>query len=159
MEGRLLLDTNVLLDYADPDRSGHAAAFELVNAAYENGVELLVTPCSLKDVYYVSIAAEKRRMRAAGAEPTESDCAAINEYAFSLVEMLAENMAVLADAPNDPRMAVKLQGVHPDFEDNLLVAAAMNLQGCTLVTSDRQLILHAPVSALAPADALALYGR
>ena len=43
-----------------------------------------------------------------------------------------------------------------DLEDNLVVAAAQRADATYLVTNDEALIKHAPVAALAPADALAL---
>ena len=42
------------------------------------------------------------------------------------------------------------------IEDNLVVAAAQRADATYLVTNDEALIKHAPVAALAPADALAL---
>ncbi len=51
---RLLLDTNILLDYAVPDRPHSAAAATLVHMAGAESLTIFVTPGSLKDMYYIA---------------------------------------------------------------------------------------------------------
>ncbi len=51
--------------------------------------------------------------------------------------------------------AEKLRGVHDDFEDNLVLAAAERVKATYLVTSDEQLLKHATVATLTPERALA----
>ena len=155
MAKTFLLDTNVLLDYADVDRTGHQCAFDFIVEALGQGARLLVTPCSFKDLYYCTCLAEKRSLRAMGVDIDEAASAQINEAAFSLVDTVTSFVTTLSNAPNDPRIALKLKGSHFDFEDNLLIAAAMHVAECILVTSDKQLLLHAPVPSMSPSAALA----
>ena len=69
--------------------------------------------------------------------------------------MRKQATAVGADE-SDLWTACNLRSVHNDLEDNLVVAAAQRADATYLFTNDEALIKHAPVAALAPADALAL---
>lgn len=51
---RLLLDTNVLVDFMVPDRPGSDAAVEVIGRCVRGKAEGLVCAGSLKDVYYVA---------------------------------------------------------------------------------------------------------
>lgn len=51
---RLLLDTNILLDYIVPDRPHSSAAATLVHMAGAESLTIFVTPSSLKDMYYIA---------------------------------------------------------------------------------------------------------
>lgn len=72
-------------------------------------------------------------------------------------------MLDIALVPNlgyaEGREALLLQNVHGDFEDNLVVAAALHMGADCLVTSDGRLMKHAPIACLTPQDALALLKR
>ena len=54
----------------------------------------------------------------------------------------------------DVWMAQKQRRLHGDFEDDLVIAAAMRVKADLLVTADKALLLHAPVAAVDLADAV-----
>ena len=142
----LLIDTNVWLDYFLPDRAGGKEAIDLIVFAFEYEFPLLYPAAIVKDVFYVAVSTFKRIARAGTATETAWGC---------VKSMRKQATAVGADE-SDLWTACNLRSVHNDLEDNLVVAAAQRADATYLVTNDEALIKHAPVAALAPADALAL---
>lgn len=61
--------------------------------------------------------------------------------------------AVGCDAP-DVWIAQKQKRLHPDYEDDLIIAAAIRMNATLVVTNDEELIRHAPVRAFSVEDAL-----
>ena len=55
-------------------------------------------------------------------------------------------------------MATKQRALHGDFEDDLLIAAALRGRVDYLVTNDELLLRHCPVAALSVDDMFALLG-
>ena len=155
----LLLDTNVWLDYYLAARAGHQMACTLIEHACASDVELLYTVGGSKDLYYLVALYFKRTARAAGAKgsgelsPEQAQAAA--QAAWACVDHLDEIATAVGCDQSDIWMARKQRGLHPDYEDDLVIAAALRAHGACLVTSDVRLIAHAPVAALSPADALA----
>ena len=151
----LLVDTNVWLDYYLGWRSGHAAAAELIVAACEQGAELLYAAPAVTDVFYLVAVELKRRARAAaGGTLEEGVAAAAGEAAWGCIEHLDEIAGAVGCDGSDLWTARKQKPLHADFEDDLLIAAAMRSNASLLVTNDAALIAHAPVAALSVADAL-----
>ena len=50
-------------------------------------------------------------------------------------------------------MASKQRNLHSDYEDDLIIAAAMRIKTDLLVTNDAKLCSHAPVAAMSVEDA------
>ena len=155
----LLLDTNVWLDYYLATRAEHQTACDLIERACACDVELLYTVGGSKDLYYLVALYFKRAARAADAEgsgelSSEQAQAAV-QTAWACVDHLDEIATAVGCDQSDIWMARKQRKLHPDYEDDLVIAAALRAQGACLVTSDAQLVAHAPVAALSPADALA----
>lgn len=67
--------------------------------------------------------------------------------------MMDVGVPVGADG-SDVWIAQHLRGVHADFEDDMVLAAAMRAKPDYLITSDRQLIQKSTVAALTPEDML-----
>lgn len=66
------------------------------------------------------------------------------------------NMATCVGADeSDIWLAKKNHAIHRDFEDDLIIAAVQRADADYLVTSDIELIKHAPVATLSPQDMLA----
>ena len=155
----LLLDTNVWLDYYLATRAGHQTARTLIERACASDVELLYTVGGSKDLYYLVALYFKRAARAAGAEgsgelsPEQAQAAA--QAAWTCVDHLDEIATAVGCDQSDVWMARKQRKLHLDYEDDLVIAATLRAHGACLVTSDAQLIAHAPVAALSPVDALA----
>ena len=154
----LLLDTNVWLDYYLATRPGHQTARRLIERACACDVELLYTVGGSKDLYYLVALYFKRTARAAGAtgsdELSPEHAQAAAQTAWACVNHLDEIATAVGCDQSDVWTAHKQRPIHPDYEDDLVIAAALRVPGTCLVTSDVQLIAHAPVAALTPADAL-----
>lgn len=153
---KLLLDTNVWLDLFAGDRPGRREAMELVSWATEQEATLLYAASSVKDLHYVLEWGEKRRLREDGREITPAAAAAISEYAWGCIRSMGDIAALVPVDQSDFWLAVRYRAVHPDFEDNLVLAAAERAKADLLVTSDKDLLRRSPVAALAPRDVLAL---
>ena len=151
----VLPDTNVWLDYFLPARPAHAASSALIARCLRQGVTLLTTSGILKDLCFLLELQQKRWLRAQGAEPSERQALVAREQAHACTQLVLDNSTLVCGTPNSARMALKLTSVHPDFEDNLIVAAALHARADMLVTNDAQLLRHSPAPALSSEDALA----
>ncbi len=151
----LMLDTNCWLDYYIPNRPSGQQTRELIRYAFVHDVKLLYPAPIAKDVFYLIERETKRFIRNARGELTQSAAALASEAAWSAVGHMRENAFAASIGQADIWYAEKLRGVHDDFEDNLVLAAAERVKATYLVTSDEQLLKHATVAALAPERALA----
>ena len=134
----LLIDTNVIIDYAVRSRPAHADAVVLFEeAARADGVRLVVLVSSLKDAYYIMC-------RAYGDELTARDALRrVSKTFFVVVDLLA---AYADDA---------FASDEPDFEDGLVRAAAERLGVHAIVTRDTLAFAGSFVKAVPPAEATA----
>ncbi len=156
---KVLLDTNVWIDAFDGNRKDRCAvANQLISACVTSNVELLYAAVSVKDVYYVLNASQKHAARQANEQGVlnDNDTRAIEEYAHACTRSMEEVATVVGMDASDLWLAHKLRRIHPDLEDDLVLAAAERAQADYLVTSDDALIRHATVAALRPKDLLAL---
>ena len=152
----LLLDTNVWLDYFLAERAGHKAAFRLIETACRNGVQLCHAVHATKDVFFLAASSMKRAYRTnMGVEPSEAASNAATQTAWGFLRnMNALSTAVGCDA-SDVWVAEKQRTTHADYEDCLVVAAAIRCSAALLVTSDENLRKHSLVASCSPDDALA----
>ena len=150
----LLLDTNVWVDYHMPDRPGHRVALKLIDLAYVLEYPLLIASNSLKDFYYIFWRIGKAQNNSLGTMTKEQASLTAKLTAWAATEQLTERATVVGSDAADAHIALKLKNVHFDYEDNLVVAAALRAKARYLVTSDQQLIAHCPVAAVTPEDAL-----
>lgn len=154
---RIILDTNVLLDYfgvccSDAD---HGIALELIAEIMRRSDGFLVTPTTLKDFEYLLSAQLKREVRDQKGSVSAHDAAAIFAVSQSALETLADLSCVISLGEADCAMARVLCNTHADYEDNLIVAAALRLEDACIVTRDRKLLAHCPVACMNPSDCLA----
>lgn len=152
----LLLDTNVWLDTFVITRTGHAQAKELVALALDVSTRLLYAPVSLKDVEFIAAASFKREVRATGEQVDEACALVARQFAWSCVQSMRRIATAVGIDESDMWLAEKYHAVHPDFEDDLIIAAAKRCGADYLVTRDVKLLAHAPVPAITPADLLFL---
>lgn len=152
---RILLDTNIWLDYYDRGRSAHGDAVDLVSYAKMKGIALLYAVSNAKDLYYLINRAMKQQTRKATGTLTEHDALIVRTAAWGVVEHLSQEAFAVGADESDVWLACKYRRVHDDFEDDLLIAAAQRAQADYLVTNDERLLKHAPVAALSARDALA----
>ena len=129
---RILVDTNVWLDYFIPSRRGRSVAIEFLRDACTAQVDLLYAATSSKDLFYL-ISSEHKAW-----------------YRRDVLSQLAT--PVPCDL-SDIWMASKQRNLHSDYEDDLIIAAAIRAQADLLVTNDVKLCSHAPVAAMSAEDA------
>ena len=151
----LLLDTNVWVDYYSNARPGHKAAFELVSLALKSGFDLLYAVGSAKDVFYlVSCDFKHASRRVCGGALSEEAANAAKEMAWAVVRNMQSIATAVGCDQSDMWLAEKHRQVHDDFEDDLVIAAAMHSDAGCLVTNDEKLLRHCPVAALSVDDAV-----
>ena len=152
---KILLDTNVLVDYYLGREPGCSACARIIGLAHDRHA-LCVTSLTLKDVYYLVGATLKRLQRAEQGSLTDSDARACNEAAWGCVRHAMEAAIVVNTGRKECLDALVLRSVHEDFEDNLVTASARSAQADFVVTGDERLLAHSPVAALAPQDMMKL---
>lgn len=153
MAAALLVDTNVWLD-AEYGDSKPGAASDLLKTARKADVRLGIASHSLKDIFYLVQRRIKIENQITGKISPEHCGKAARIAAWALVEKLVENVEVVGSDYSDAYLASKHRAIHDDYEDDLVIAAAMRMNADLLVTSDQTLLKHSPVAALSPEDAI-----
>ena len=153
----LLIDTNVWVDYYLGCRPRSAAAYELLECANAHDCALAYAATSAKDLFFLLASDYKIAYRKThGGKLTQSAAQAASAAAWAAVNHLSEIAAAVCCDQSDIWIARKQRGLHNDFEDNLVIAAAMRAKALCLVTNDEQLLRHCPVAALDAPDAITL---
>lgn len=152
---RVLLDTNVWLDSFLPERAAGSVARDLIALALRQDVQLFYPVHIVPDVFYFSFIGIKRLLQGQG--PDELIAHAARTTAWEYVNTMREVATAVGADGSDVWIASKWESVHGDLEDNMVLAAAKRAQVDCVVTSDRQLLTHAPfagVAAVSPEDLL-----
>ncbi|WEV68018.1 PIN domain-containing protein [Bifidobacterium sp. ESL0769] len=156
-EKRVVFDTNVLLDYLLGWRSGNANAIQLLRVCLDSDViKLLCISLSLKDVDYISRSSFKKQF--ANSESVVVQATVSNmapKFGWHCVDDLLKIIAmVVAVDQVTCKNALKLWEVHPDYEDDLIIAASRQANADMVVTGDQDLIKHFPDLCVSVEDAL-----
>ncbi len=138
---RVLLDTNVLLDYLDARRSEHETARSLVRAILLHGGSPVAPASSYKDVYYIL-------RRSLG---SESD-------ARALVKGLVECIPITPIDLRGTDLAPAAASNEPDFEDGLVRRLAERERLTAIVTRDASAFRSSFVPVFDPREFLGLLG-
>lgn len=154
---RVLIDTNVWLDFFLSRRPNCDATERLIRRCAHDDVASLYPSRSIMDVFYQVGLAYKKRIRKDGIELNDAWAHAINDQAWECVRTMRELAVVVGMDESDLWLAYKLRDLHPDLEDDLVLAAAERAQADFLVTNDQQLIAKSTVAALTPQDMLAVF--
>lgn len=152
---KLLVDTNVWLDVLLPQRTGHAPARELFDFAIQRDIPLLYAATSAKDVFFLTSGILKQEAHRRETLLSEACYKAIAQIAWQCLESMAEVGFAVGCDESDLWLARKHQSIHGDFEDDLIIAAALRADANFVVTRDKSFLAHCPVAALCPADMLA----
>ena len=132
---RLLIDTNILLDLAAPDRPGKTDVEQLIRLCNGGGDMAMVCPMSLKDVYYI--------MSKAYGEPTARSWI---EKLTKLVVSAEECLKALYDG-------------EPDYEDGIVRATAELEDARFIITRDKAAYRDSHVRAIDAGEYLAIASR
>jgi predicted nucleic acid-binding protein len=130
---KVLLDTNVLLDFFETSRPEHRTAVDLMTTLLERGTEICVAATSLKDIYDILA--------------RHADEAAARRCVSTLIQtvtVLAVDALICQDAAVD---------AEPDFEDGIILACAGRADVDAIVTRDRDAFAQA--AKMTPAALLA----
>ena len=134
---KLLLDTNVLLDFMVPERPESDAAVEIIRRC-SNGHDVgYVCAGSLKDAYYVA-------------------CKYLGEQAAR--DFIRAFLGALSVAPLDEAMCkIAANSNEPDFEDALVRATAEHLGANLILTRDAKAYERSTVRAVSPQQFVNLF--
>ena len=152
---RVLLDTNVWLDAFLPRRVSGSVARELIAFALRHHVALLYPVHIVPDVFYLSFIAIKRFLQGQGTD--ELVARAARTTAWEYVNTMREIATAVGADGSDVWLASKWEHLHPDVEDNMVLAAAKRAEADYVVTGDKKLLAHASlagVAAVSPQDML-----
>lgn len=153
---RVMVDTNVWLDYYLAARPGHQTACRALLAASEREVNLLYAVTTARDVYCLSSVYLKRDTQWSTGTLTQEDALAIAEMSWGFVTSLNEMATAVGADGADVWLALKYKRVHRDFEDNLVLAAAQRAKADLILTTDEALMRHAPLACMRPDDFVSL---
>lgn len=162
---KLVVDTNVWLDYYLPGRPAHESARRFFDAALAVDAEIFVSIATVKDFHYLMNAQMKRMMcedrREEGQDASQvvlspSETAAARALARGYRDNLLELADVVGADTSDVWLARKYEKLHDDFEDDLIIAAMKRVDADLLVTNDWQFIHRSPVAAVSAQDATLL---
>lgn len=144
----LLLDTNVWLDYFMGEGPCVDEISRLIAHAQASSLSLLYASTTAKDLFYLI----PRRLRMRGGDGEVS-------YAPAAWACLDRMMEIAAAAPlsfPECELARMLRKKFPDFEDNLIIAAAETADVDYIVTQDKAFLKQVPEACITPARALEL---
>lgn len=149
-----LVDTNVWIDWFLGFRRGHELTKKFLQDAAKHDIALAYASTSAKDIFFLIEQDCKINTRKQKGCLSESAAMAANQMAWACIETLNELAQAIGCDGSDVWIAKKHKNMHSDFEDNLVVAAAIRAKALALVTNDEVLIKHCPVAALDVADAI-----
>lgn len=147
----LLVDTNVWIDYFMKNEPIWRDCTSIVEAAAEDRVDLLVTPTTLKDIFYII----PRLLRREGAGSADADTS-FKPSAWACIELVLSIATPAPQSSAECELARALKGKIDDYEDGLVFAAAETTNADYIVTSDRQLLNSYPEVFVTPKRALEL---
>jgi predicted nucleic acid-binding protein len=128
---RVLLDINVILDSMLQRSPWHTEADAIMHAAAQGQVTCVTTPLSLATIFYVGVGTSAARV-------------GIRKY-LAACEILPIDKQTLLDAD-------LLLG--NDFEDNILIAAAVRDSLDAIVTRNVNDFSHSPICVMSPVELL-----
>ncbi len=153
---RILVDSCVLVDNYLGSHPKHGESYEFLNRAYTAGATLLYGASKLETVFYVLVTEAKRMVRTEKGVVSEADAAAARAFAWGCIENIRNFATAVGVDEADLWLASKYRSVGPDFEDNVLLAAAQRANADYLVTWDATLLRTPTVRTATPAEMLAL---
>lgn len=146
-----LIDTNVWMNYFLREDPTFEECKQLFQRAVEEDQPLLVSPTTLKDLFYL-IPRCFRRLDAIDQKSSTSYTPA----AWACVEFILEIATPSPLSIAECTMARMLRNQFGDFEDNLILATAESARADYIVTYDEDLIATFPEACIKPERALEL---
>lgn len=136
---RLLLDTNVIVDYMVPDRPEHPYAAQLLERMADSDDRGMVSVGTLKDAYYIC-----RRYL------DEPQCRELVRMFVDLLEVPSVTQRIVREAAWSDE---------PDFEDGLIRAIAETNRADFIITRDRSAFRRSTVRSMSAREWLELFAQ
>ena len=156
---RLMIDANVWVDnYCGWHSASSACQYMFTVARLSDEIEMYYPVHVIKDVQYMVGLEYKQQAKIHEGALTESSALAAKKTALACIRNMNELAYAVGADGSDVWLADKYLSIHPDFEDNLVLAACKRIKADYLVTNDRALIRNADVLAKTPAQMLELMG-
>lgn len=149
----LLLDTNIWMSYFTREDSTYRDCELLLETAVANDAPLLVSPTTLKDVFYLIPRRFHRQDASAGKDNISYEPVAWGCLDFMLDIATPSPLSLI-----ECTMANTLRGRFGDFEDNLILATGESAGAEYIVTYDKPLLKRFPEACITPKRALELLG-
>ena len=154
---KILVDTNIWLDYFLARGTHHDAVSAFLAEAYKReDVALYVPSLSLKDLAYQLASLMKLDARRAGKDITPEIAAAAREVSWGCVRNVLEKALVAPIGHTEVLGAFTYKRIHDDLEDDLVLAAADTVGADCLMTHDATLKRHMGDLCLTAEEGLAL---
>ena len=158
MVSLVLCDTNIWLDYYLGARRNHELVREFIIEGCRQGLSFMVPSSCLGDFFYLAQVEYKRALREVYGQLDDSQAMAAQASAWANLEHLLEFATVIGIDHGDTYIAMKYRALHGDYEDDLVIAAALRANVGCLVTDDEKLRFHSPVLTLSVTEAIAHFG-
>ena len=153
---KLVVDTNVWLDYYLDRGPRHEAVGRVIAATAGERAAVYVTDGILKDFFFLFQQTLKEMHRSDGLVIDANLAASIEETAWACLRNIMHLALVVPLGAGEVWEAFALRPQHGDFEDNLIIAAAKRVDADYIVTADRQLGRRSPIPCLDVAEAASL---
>lgn len=155
---KLMVDTNVWLDYYLDRGPRHDAAGKVIVAAAGERAALYVTDGILKDFFFLFQQTLQEMHRSDGLAIDANLAASIEETTWACLRNIMHLALVVPLGAGEVWEAFALRSRHGDFEDNLVIAAAKRADADYIVTADKKLRQRSPVPCLDIGEAASLEG-
>ncbi len=144
---RLVVDTNVLLDYfgVSCSEQDQKNAMAFIKKLVEHEIVFLVTPSVLRDFYYLFCSKLKKKVREDLGEVAPEAAMAIQAACLEAIEAIMNVGTVASEDLCSCEAARVLCKQHSDYEDNLLSAVALRIEATAIIPRDAAFTTHAPV--------------
>lgn len=155
---KLLIDTNVWLDYFLARTNATGPIVELLSRAAEaEDVVLFSSSLSIKDVYYILGKTMKDDARRGGALTPEA-IAGADDTAWACVRLIRQKSIIAPVGADEVFDSFVFKYHHNDFEDDLMLGVANRIDADYVVTEDKNLIKHTNGVCINAEQALKLLG-
>lgn len=146
------MDTNVLMNYFLGKEPMATDCRRIIDASAEAPHALYVSSLSMKDLGYLLGMSLKRMERLEKGSVSPASAAAASEISWACLKHVLGFAQIVPVGGNECLDSFTYRPLHDDFEDDLLVAAAIASGADFLVTEDTRLRAHAPIACLSTAD-------
>lgn len=130
---------------------------ELITYAVERNFTLAYAATSTKDLFFLASSELKRLAREATGSLSEESARSCSSLAWGFLQNMTEIAVAVPVGEPQIWLATHYRGLHEDYEDDLILAAAESSKADYLVTNDKALFGKAPIPVFTSTDMLAYF--